>query len=78
MRTAYDEEDEAVAEVSTAAILKNWVEERTNRLETAGAQVGFEMWRRKRQQVPKAGGTMVLTPPAGYAPTRRRRACAST
>ena len=61
MRTAYDDEDEAVAEVSTAAILKNWVEERTNRLETAGAQVGFEMWRRKRQQVPKAGGTMVRT-----------------
>ena len=61
MRTAHDAEDEAVAEVSSAAILKNWVEERTNRLETAGAQVGFEMWRRKRLPVPKAGGTMVRT-----------------
>ena len=61
LRTARDVEDEAVAEVSASAMLKNWVEERTNRLDGAGFQVGYEMWRRKRQEVPPAGGTMVRT-----------------
>lgn len=75
LRGEPDSEDRAVLEVSTAAALRNWVEERTNRLETVGVQVGFEMWRRQRREVPCAGGTMVrVTWPEQVAEHGRERA----
>ena len=59
-RAAKDEEDSALLENDAAGALRTWVSATPEKLDNAGVQIGFEVWKRSNLMPPPLSGLMAL------------------
>ncbi|MDO5318531.1 MAG: tetratricopeptide repeat protein [bacterium] len=71
-RAAHDDEDRELLKTDAASALRTWVATKPERLKKSAVQIGFEMWKRAKRELPPFSGLVAL--PGGVAPSERMRA----
>lgn len=61
LRAAQDAEDRKVLETGTADALRDWVRFRPARADELAVQLGFELWRRDKREMPRFAGFLGRT-----------------
>lgn len=56
-----ESDDWSAAETGVPVLLRTWVVDRPERMDEAALQLGFELWKRDRRELPKASGLVART-----------------